>query len=166
MNQPVGHMVRISTNENPSPASCDLERAADHLLGARDVAGVVHRAARHVGRAVELGDQRAQPDRVAVLLGVAPVEGVLGALAERGGGGHVPAGLAEHAVVEHEAGDALAARRGVQHLLQAFVHHVAVALHGDHEGVGLGPLRPVASDGARPWSACSTSTSRLFENAV
>ena len=34
----------------------------------------------------------------------------------------------------------LAAGRGVDHLLQALVHHVAVALHREHEGVGLGPL--------------------------
>ena len=77
-----------------------------------------------------------------MLLGVAPVERVLGALTERGGGGHVPAGLAEHAVVEHEARDALAACGGVQHLLQSLVHHVAVALQRDDEVLGLGPLRP------------------------
>ena len=75
-----------------------------------------------------------------MLFGIAPVERVLGALAERGGRGHVTAGLAEHAVVEHEAGDALAARGGVQHLLESFVDHVAVALDGDHQRVGLGPL--------------------------
>ena len=31
---------------------------------------------------------------------------------------------------------------------------------------GLARFAPVASDGARPWRACITSTSRLFENAV
>ena len=52
------------------------------------------------------------------------------------GRGHVAAGLAEHAVVQQDARDALAARRGVQHLLQALVHHVAVALEREHERVG------------------------------
>ena len=31
---------------------------------------------------------------------------------------------------------------------------------------GLARFTPVASDGARPWSACSTSMSRLLEKAV
>ena len=31
-------------------------------------------------------------------------------------------------------------RGGVDHLLQTFVDHVAVALHREHDGVGLGPL--------------------------
>ena len=71
---------------------------------------------------------------------VAAVERVLGALADHGGGGHVAAGLTEHAVVQHDAGDVLAARGRVQHFLEALVHHVAVALHGEHDRVGLGPL--------------------------
>ena len=84
--------------------------------------------------------QVADQDRVAVVAGVAAVERVLRALAEHGGRGHVAAGLAEHAVVQQDARDGLAAGRGVQHLLQALVHHVAVALEGEHDGVGLHPL--------------------------
>ena len=84
----------------------------------------------------ELRDEVADQDRVAVVLGVAAVERVLGALADHGRRGHVAAGLAEHAVVQQDAGDVLAARRGVEHLLQAFVHHVAVALQREHERVG------------------------------
>ena len=53
------------------------------------------------------------------------------------GRGHVAAGLAEHPVVQQDAGDALAAAAGVQHLLQALVHHVAVALDREHDAVGL-----------------------------
>ena len=52
------------------------------------------------------------------------------------------AGLAEHAVVQQEAGDLLAAGRGVDDLLQALVHHVAVALDGEDERVRPGPLDP------------------------
>ena len=70
-----------------------------------------------------------------MVLGVATVERVLGALADHGGRGHVAAGLAEHAVVQQHARDGLAARRGVQHLLQALVHHVAVALEREHDRV-------------------------------
>ena len=71
-----------------------------------------------------------------MVLGVAAVERVLRALADHARRGHVPAGLAEHAVVQQDARDALAARRGVEHLLQALVHHVAVALQREHERVG------------------------------
>ena len=141
LDEPTGGAHREDLDERePRARQLRLERAHDHLLGARDVAGVVDRATRDVGRAVELGDEVADADREAVLGGVTAVERVLGALTERGGGGHVPAGLAEHAVVHHEAGDVLTPCRGVQHLLQALVHHVAVALDGDDERVGLGPL--------------------------
>ena len=52
------------------------------------------------------------------------------------------AGLAEHAVVEEHARHALAPRRGVEHFLQAFVDHVAVALQREHGLVGLHALHP------------------------
>ena len=75
-----------------------------------------------------------------MLLGVASLQGVLGPLPEDGRGREVAAGLAEDAVVEHEAGDVLAPGGGVDDLLQALVDHVAIALDGEHDGVGLGPL--------------------------
>jgi hypothetical protein len=48
----------------------------------------------------------------------------------------VAAGLPEYAVVEEDACHLLAASRGVEHLLQPFVHHVAVALQREDERVG------------------------------
>ena len=61
---------------------------------------------------------------------------------------------------------ALAPGGGVDDLLQSLVDHVAVTLDGEHDGVGLARLTPVASDGARPCSAWTTSTSSDEENPV
>ena len=71
-----------------------------------------------------------------MVLGIAAVERVLRALTDHASRRHVAAGLPEHAVVEQDAGDLLAAGRGVEYLLQAFVDHVAVALQREDERVG------------------------------
>ena len=69
-------------------------------------------------------------------LAVATADRGLGVLAEHRGGRHVPAGLAEHGVVEDDRGDALAARGRVQDLLQSLRDHVAVALHREDDSLG------------------------------
>ena len=136
MNQPVGHIVSTSTNEKPSPRTC-VSNARLNIFFVRATAPALCTEPRATYAApCELRDEVADEDRVAVVLGVAAVERVLRALADHARGGHVAAGLAEHAVVQQDARDALAARRGVQHLLQALVHHVAVALQREHERVG------------------------------
>ncbi len=84
-----------------------------------------------------------------MVLGIASVERVLRPLADHARGGHVPTGLSEHAVVQQDAGDVLTASRGVHDLLQAFVHHVAVALEREHERVGLHALH-AGGDRRRP----------------
>src|SRR5207249_8734112 len=107
----------------------DAERFAEDALRPGDGGRRVHRAAGDVGRAVDLGDQIRDLDRVAVLLRhPARVHGGLGALAEHAGGGHVPARLAEDAVVEQHGGELLAPGRAVDDLLQTLGDHVAVAL--------------------------------------
>ena len=69
---------------------------------------------------------------------VPSLEAGLGPLPEHRRGGHVASGLAEDPVVEHDAGDLLTAGRGVQHLLEAFADHVAVALHREDDGLRAG----------------------------
>src|SRR3546814_5007350 len=68
--------------------------------------------------------------------GIASLQRVLGALAKDGRGGHVAAGFPENAVVQKDTGYVFAARGGVDDFLQAFIDHIAVALHGEHDGVG------------------------------
>src|SRR4051794_17529513 len=68
-----------------------LESAQQHLLGAGHVAGGVDRTAGDERRPLELGQQIAQQDGVAVFGGVAALERVLGALADDGGGSEVTA---------------------------------------------------------------------------
>ena len=41
--------------------------------------------------------------------------------------------LAEHSVVQQNAGHILAPRGSMQHLLETFVHHVAIALDGEDD---------------------------------
>src|SRR5438270_212174 len=91
---------------------------------------------------LEPGDEIADDDGIAVVVGVPALQAGLGALADHAGGGHVPAGLAEDAVVQQYARDVLASGRGVEHLLEALVDHVAVALHGEHGAVGSHALDP------------------------
>ena len=90
-NHPVGHMVRISTNEKPAPRCWASKARSEHLLGPGHVAGAVDRPAGHEGRTVELGQQRAEQDRPAVEDRVPSLEAGLGPLAEHGGGRHVAA---------------------------------------------------------------------------
>ena len=99
--EPAGRAHREHLDEREALArELRLERPLEHLLRAGDRARVVHRAARDVRRALELRDEVADEDRVAVVLGVAAVDRVLGALTDHGRRGHVAAGLAEHAVVQ------------------------------------------------------------------
>src|SRR5438270_8682482 len=118
-----------------------LEGPAHHALGAGDRPRVLDRAARHVGRAFEPGQEIADDDRVAVVAGVAALEAGLRALAEDAGRRHLATCLAEHAVVQEYARHVLASRRRVKHLLEALVHHVAVPLEREH-----GRGRPHALD--------------------
>jgi hypothetical protein len=71
-----------------------------------------------------------------VIFRVAAVERVLRALPEDARRRHVAAGLAEHAVVQQDAGDLLAPCRRVEYLLETLVHHVAVALEREHHRIG------------------------------
>jgi hypothetical protein len=109
---------------------------------AGQLAGRAHGAPCHIGRAVEARHQIGKEDGPAVGRGIPPLKAGLRALAEDGRRRHVPPGLAEDAVVQHHASDVLATRRRVEHLLESLAHHVTVALHRDHHGVGPGSLDP------------------------
>jgi hypothetical protein len=121
----------------------------DHALGAGDHAGRVDGAPRHVGRPLDLGQQSAHVDRVAVGRRVATFQARLRPLAEHGGRRHVASRVAEDAVVQQQRGDVLPAGRGVQHLVQALADHVTVTLKGDHRRVGDHALDP-RGDRRRP----------------
>src|SRR5262249_58144108 len=97
-----------------APVATKLRRegAPQHPPCPRDPGRVVHAGSGSVRGAVELRQQVPDQYRMTVVGGVATLERVLGALAEHGGGGHVPAGFAEDALVEPPAGDRPAARRG------------------------------------------------------
>ena len=118
------------------------ERAPQHLARPEYIAGIVGGAARDIGNTVERREHFRHLDREAVLLRVAALERILGSLTQHGGRGHMPAGLAEHAVVEHDAGHILAARRRVNDFLKTFIHHVAVALQGEDDAVRVNTLEP------------------------
>ena len=70
MNQPVGHMVRISTNEKPRRSSC-ASSALRTIFFVGGGTGAVHRPARDVGDTVELREEVGNPDREAVVRRVA-----------------------------------------------------------------------------------------------
>jgi hypothetical protein len=63
----------------------------------------------------------------------------------------VGGGLAEHPVLEHEAGHVLAPGRGVQELLEAFVGHVPVDLDGQEKQVGPVGLHAGGQRGDPTW---------------
>ncbi len=121
-------------------AHLGLERSLEELLRLGDGPGVVDRAAGDVRDAGKLREQGRDGDRVAVELGVAPFDARLRALSDDRGAGHLAAGVTEHAVVEHQAGDLLAPSTGVQDLVETFADHVSVALAREHHGIGLHPL--------------------------
>ena len=170
MNQPVGHIVSTSTNEKPSPSTW-VSNARRNIRFVRATAPALCTEPRATYAAPSSRAIRS-PMRIGYpwYSGVAAVERVLRALPDDPRGRHVAAGLAEHAVVEQDAGDALAARRGVQHLLQALVDHVAVALEGEHDrrrgACASRRSRPTArgraapARGRRPWCPRSSCSSR------
>ena len=129
------------------------ERLAEVPPRAGDAVGLVDRAPRHVGDAGERGHDVGHRDRGAVVTGGAALEAGLGALPDRRRRGHLAAGVAEHPVVEHEAGDRLAAAGGVQHLGEPFRDHVAVALQRVDGAIGEHALHPGGDGGGAPVQA-------------
>src|SRR5262245_6379675 len=126
------------------------KRVVQILARELDRRGRVDRSARHVGGAVELRDQLGDANGVAMQLAGPAAGRGLGVLSEHRSRGGLATRFAERPLVRHRCGEALAPRRAVNDFLQAFRHHVAVALHREHEGVGPHALGAGGDRGGAP----------------
>ena len=79
--------------------------------------GIVDRGAGAVRGALEPREEVADQNGVAMLSGIPSVDGILGALAQDSGCGHMAAGLSEDAIIQQDAGYVFTAGRCVYHLL-------------------------------------------------
>ena len=136
-----------------------LERLLQVALGPGDAGGVVDRRPGAVGGALELGEQVADEDGVAVVVRVAPVQGVLGALADDGCGGMCPPVSPKTPLFRRM--QVTASPRAAVCSTSWSPSFTMSPSPCNVNTTESGSIRftPVATDGARPWSACTRSTS-------
>ena len=126
-----------------------FEGLGDGLLGLDDVGGGVESDALCVVGVGDLAEHLADLDRRAGPLLVAAVGAGCGFLAYERRRGHLTAGHAVDGIVYEDDGELFTPVSGVDYLVRADGGEVAVALVGEHAGVGVDSL-DAGGDGGSP----------------